>query len=169
MRSVSFLLAALVLTAPAVAIGQDQAPAPSTTPPPSIEPVPGQLELGKLIWSTMAAVDHANTSGNYSVLRDISSPSFQINNDPARLTQIFASLRESRLDLGNTLLLAPTYLEAPSILPGDILHLHGYFGLRPTAIEFQLEYQWVQGAWKLFGVGIAPATISPEQPGEAAR
>ena len=154
-------MAVLALATPAVSSAQDS---PSTTPPASIEPVPGELELGKLIWSTMAAVHHANISGNYSVHRDISSPSFQINNDPARLTQIFGPLRDSRLDLANTLVLAPTYLEAPAILPGGILHLRGYFGLRPTAIQFELEYQWVQGAWKLFGVAIVPATISPDQP-----
>jgi hypothetical protein len=163
MRSVLMFAAVLALAMPTAAIAQQQ-PLPSTTPPVSIEPVPGELELSKLIWSTMAAVHHANISGNYSVLRDISSPSFQINNDPARLTQIFGPLRESRLDLANALVLAPTYLEAPAILPGSVLHLRGYFGLRPTAIQFELEYQWVQGSWKLFGVAISPATISPDLP-----
>jgi len=165
MRSVLLSAAILAIATPLAASAQDaQSAAGSTTPPASIEPVPGELELSKLIWSTMAAVHHANISGNYSVLRDISSPSFQINNDPARLTQIFFALRESRLDLANALVLAPTYLEAPAILPGNVLHLRGYFGLRPTAIQFELEYQWVQGSWKLFGVAIAPSTISADLP-----
>ena len=52
---------------------------PVGQPPAAIRPVPDQLSLAKLLWSTMAAVDHANKSGNYSVLRDISSTAFQIN------------------------------------------------------------------------------------------
>ena len=43
-----------------------------------------------MIWSTIAAVDHANRSGNYSVLRDISAQQFQIDYNPATLTEIFA-------------------------------------------------------------------------------
>jgi hypothetical protein len=151
-------LALLALAVPSVA---QQAP----RPPASAVPVPGELELAKMIWSTMTAVDHANMAGNYSVLRDISAPGFQINNDSARLSEIFASLRASRIDLSNTLLLAPTYLAAPQMVQPDVLRVQGYFGLRPTAINFDFYYQWVQGRWRLFGVSIAPASIATQQPG----
>jgi hypothetical protein len=140
----------------------------SVQPPVSSVPVPGPLELAKMIWSTMAAVDHANLAGNYSVLRDLAAPGFQINNDSARLGQIFASLRSSGVDLSNTLLLAPTYDGAPTMPQQGIFRVKGYFGLRPTAIGFDLYYQWVQGKWKLFGVSIVPATISNMQPGPPA-
>src|SRR4051812_17480640 len=72
---------------------------PSVQPPPSAEAVPDQLELSKLIWSTILAVDHANRSGNYSVLRDLGAQGFQINNDAAKLAEIFAGLRSQRIDL----------------------------------------------------------------------
>lgn len=156
-----FLAAALAF-AP-VTLGAQQAP----RPPASSVPVPGELELAKMIWSTMAAVDHANQAGNYSVLRDLSAPGFQINNDASRLSEIFATLRASRIDLSNTLLLAPTYLSAPSMVQPDVLRVQGYFGLRPTAINFELYYQWVSGRWRLFGVSIAPASIATQQPGAA--
>ena len=136
-------------------------------PPPSPMPVPNELELAKLIWSTMAAVDHANTAGNYSVLRDLSAPAFQINNDSARLAKIFESLRASNVDLSNTMLLAPTYEYAPVIMSGIVLHVKGYFGLRPTAIGFDLYYQWLEGKWRLYGVSIVPSSISAVQPGPA--
>ena len=86
------------LSLAAVPVAAQQAP----RPPASSVPVPGELELAKMIWSTLAAVDHANQAGNYSVLRDLAAPGFQINNDPARLAEIFASLRASRIDLSNT-------------------------------------------------------------------
>lgn len=139
-------------------------PSQSVGPPPSSMPVPGELELAKLIWSTMAAIDHANIAGNYSVLRDLSSPAFQAANNSAQLSHTFSSLRNSSVDLSNTLLLAPSYMIAPAIVRPDILHVKGVFGLRPTAIGFDLYYQWVQGRWRLHGVSIAPATLSNVEP-----
>lgn len=135
-------------------------------PPPSAQPVPGSLELNKLIWSTLAAVDHANRSGNYSVLRDMSAQGFQINNDPARLAEIFSGLRNARIDLSDSLLVAPTFLEAPKQLQADIFEVKGVFSLRPVSIYFDLYFQWEQGRWKLFGIDLAPVpmgdTIGPD-------
>lgn len=161
----------LLAAAPATSWAQDGgAPPPppppaGTQPPPAAMPVPGELELAKLIWTTIAAVDHANQSGNYSVLRDLASPAFQIANDPARLTAIFAGLRASNIDLSNTLLLAPTYRAAPQVLPGNLLRIQGAFGLRPTQILFDLEYQWVAGKWRLYGVSISPLSMAGQMPG----
>lgn len=133
-------------------------------PPPAVQPVPGQLELSKLIWSTILAVDHANKSGNYSVLRDMSAQGFQINNDPARLAQIFAGLRQSRLDLSNVLLVPPSYTEAPRHLQEGVFQVKGAFLLRPTAIRFDLYYQWEQGRWKVFGIDIQPSSMVDSMP-----
>ena len=153
-----FVWALLAMAAPA----SGQAPPPA--PPVSSVPVPGEMELNKLVWSTMAAVDHANLAGNYSVLRDLAAPGFQLNNDAARLAQIFAALRASRIDLSNTLLLGPSYTAAPKRPAADMLRVQGFFGLRPTAIRFDLQYQWAGGRWRLFGVDIRPATLAAAQP-----
>lgn len=128
-------------------------------------PLPSELELNKLVWTTIAAVDHANKSGNYSVVRDLAAPGFQMANDPAKLTQIFAGLRASNTDLSNALLLAPTWRSQPRMVQADMLQLQGFFGLRPTAISFEFLFQWTGGRWRLFGVAINPAQISPVQPG----
>lgn len=131
----------------------------------SAQPVPGDLELAKLIWSTLAAVDHANRSGNYSVLRDISANGFQINNDPSRLAQIFSGIRTARIDLGNALLVAPTYLAAPQLVQAEIFEVKGVFALRPTQIYFDLYFQWEQGRWKLFGISLEPRAMLTQLPG----
>lgn len=143
--------------------------AQTAEPPVSSQPVPGGLELSKLIWTTMAAIDHANQSGNYSVLRDNAAPGFQILNNPARLSEIFAGLRASRIDLSNTLLLAPSYSAPPGVVEKDVIRVRGAFGLRPTAITFNLYYQWVQGKWRLYGVAIGQESIANIQPEVAAR
>ncbi len=155
----AILLALASVGTPAVVQAQ------AAPPPPSVMPVPGELELAKLIWTTMVAVDQANLSGNYSVLRDISAPAFQQVNDPARLTEIFAGVRASRIDLSNTLLLAPTYTATPQMLDATSFRVQGYFGLRPTAVGFNFTYQWVQGRWRLYGIGLNPLPLATIQPG----
>jgi len=137
---------------------------PSVQPPPSLRPTPSQLELSRMIWSTVAAVDHANRSGNYSVLRDISAQPFQINYNPARLTEIFAGLRNSNIDLSTALLVPPTYYEAPQMVREDLFRVKGLFQLRPISITFDMFFQWEQGRWKLAGIDIQPAEMVQSQP-----
>ncbi len=160
---------ALALT-PTTAAAQQAAPQtqqqPTFQPPPSVRPTPSQLELSKLLWSTIAAVDHANLSGNYSVLRDISAQSFQINFNPARLTEIFAGLRGLNIDLSNALLVPPTYYEAPQMISNDVFRVRGLFQLRPISIGFDVYYQWEQGRWKLFGIDLQPQQMVEAQPSQ---
>lgn len=170
LRAPAFLFALCAGLLPAAAPAQTAEPtAPAAgVPPVSQAPVPGELELAKLVWSTMVGVDHANRSGNYSVLRDNSSTAFQIANDPARLTQVFANLRASRLDLSNTMLIAPIYSAAPQVLGNGVLSVKGIFAMRPAAIQFDLQFQWERGAWRLFGVSVEPRAILQTPPAQLA-
>ncbi|MEE4201395.1 hypothetical protein [Erythrobacter sp.] len=136
---------------------------PSVQVPPSLRPTPGQLELSKMIWSTMAAVDHANRSGNYSVLRDLSAQGFQINNNAAQLAQVFAGIRNLNIDLANTLLVPPTYEVAPQFVREDIFRVQGVFQIRPISIGFDLYYQWESGRWKLYGIDLQPLEMVQAQ------
>lgn len=137
---------------------------PMVQVPPSIRPTPDQLELSKLLWSTIAAVDHANQSGNYSVLRDISAQGFQIQFDPARLAELFSGLRRLNVDLSSAFLVPPTYYEAPQMVSDDTFRARGIFQLRPIAIQFEAYYQWEEGRWKLFGVELKPQEMAASQP-----
>ena len=157
-------VAAVLPLAPAQAQQQGVQAQPQMTPPASVRPTPSQLELSKLLWSTMAAVDHANQSGNYSVLRDISAQTFQVNFNPARLTEIFAGLRNLNIDLSNALLVPPTYYEAPQMISNDVFRVRGIFQLRPISIGFDVYYQWEQGRWKLFGIDLQPQQMAEAQP-----
>jgi len=151
-------LAALLIAVAAAPRAEAAAQAPSPAPvAPQQVAVPDSLTVAKLIWTTMAAVDHANQTGNYSVLRDLGAPSFQSNNNAAALAAIFQGIRNQRLDLSNTLLVAPSYEIPPTIIDGGILRVKGMFPLRPTAIAFDLLFQPVGGRWTLLGVSIGPA------------
>ena len=156
-----FFAAAALAAIPVSALGQAGQP---NRPAISSQPVPSEIELAKLVWSTMAMVDHANRSGNYSVLRDTSASGFQIQNDPARLGEIFAPIRAMRVDLSNALIVAPTYTGGPALLQADVFRVQGYFPLRPTPIFFDFYFQWEQGRWKLYGISVQPGSITPPAP-----
>ena len=151
-----FFAAAALAALPVSALGQGQPSRPAV----SSLPVPSELELAKLVWSTMAMVDHANRSGNYSVLRDTSASGFQIQNDPSRLAEIFAPIRSLRVDLSNALIVAPVYTGGPVLLQADVFRVQGYFPLRPTPIFFDFYFQWEQGRWKLFGISVQPGSMN---------
>lgn len=153
------LLAALLLASPlAPASLRAQAPRPPAAAPAQQQPVPDQLTLAKLIWGTMAAVDHANKTGNYSVLRELGSAGFQANNSPAALAAVFARVRQQRIDLADTFLVEPV-LDFPARIEGGLLRIRGAFRMRPTGVQFDLLYQWDRG-WKLYGIAINPVAMS---------
>lgn len=168
MRSFVKILGVAVMLSVSLPLASTATAQEATTPPTALQPVPDRLILSKLIWSTMAAVHHANQSGNYSVLRDMAAPAFQAANDPASLVMTFSGLRQSNVDLSNTLLLAPTYQRAPTVQNG-VLQVQGFFGIRPTAIAFTFQYQWVGGQWKLYSIGINERDIGTQMPAVPAR
>ncbi len=121
-------------------------------------PVPDHLALTKLIWSTMAAVDQANKTGNYSVLNGLGSPAFQANNSPPALAAVFARIRLQRIDLADTFLVEPI-LDFPARIEGGLLRIRGAFRMRPTGVQFDLLYQW-DGTWKLHAIAINPVAMN---------
>jgi hypothetical protein len=122
-----------------------------------------------MIWSAMAAVDHANRTGNYSVLRDLGSPSFQASNSAVALSGIFQALRAQQLDLGYTLLVGPNLQYPPALVQDGLLRIRGSFPLRPAAIGFDLLFQNIAGQWRIFGIAVAPIVPAAPQSGSTRR
>jgi hypothetical protein len=151
------LLAAFLLgasTGPVLA----QAPRPAA----AVSAIPDQAGLARMVWSMMAAVDHANKTGNYNVLRSLGSLDFQASNGAPALSRIFASLREQGINLSDTLSIEPSY-EFPPALEGGMLRLRGAFRMRPQAVQFDLLFQWNQG-WMLQGIAVRTVPYSSLPP-----
>lgn len=117
---------------------------------------PDRSQTAQLVWTTLVAVDHANRTGNFTVLRDLAAPEFRRVNDPARLAAIFATIREQDLGLDRVVLATPVYAEPPGLTKTGLFRIRGSFPARPTGVAFDLHFQHAEGAWKLFGVSIAP-------------
>lgn len=132
-------------------------------------PKPAQIDRNGvfiLIRETLLALDQANKTGNYTVLRDLGSPAFQQNN-AARLGEIFASERRDNLDLSGVAVLEPQLSLLPQIEPNGLLHMTGFFPSAPEQINFDVAYAPVNGQWKLFGISVGLAHTGPAAPAPA--
>jgi hypothetical protein len=152
------LLAAMILVIAGFAAPAAAQPArrPATVAPNVPVPLgpmatlPDGINVAKLVWTTMAAIDHANRTGNYAVLRELGSADFKIRNTVGNLAAIFASVRS--VDLSDTLLFEPVY-EFPPRIENGMLRVRGAFRMRPLGVEFDLLYDYNNG-WRLYAVAI---------------
>src|SRR6202171_2338540 len=132
-------------------------------------PKPAQIDRNGvliLIRSSLLALDHANKTGNYTVLRDIGAPGFQ-SNTAARLGEIFAKLRNDKLDLSGVAVIDPQLSLLPQIEANGLMHMAGVFPSVPSQGHFELMYAPVEGQWRLFGISVSigqSGPVAPEPP-----
>jgi hypothetical protein len=166
------MLAALVAASffPTMASAQSPKPAPKVGPSrPTQAPRPADIDKNGvliLVRSTLLALDQANKTGNYTVLRDLGAPGFQTNT-AARLAEIFAYQRNQNLDLSGVAVLEPQLSMLPQIEATGMMHMAGFFPSVPTQIRFELLYAPVQGQWKLFGLSVSLGSSAPVAPSDA--
>jgi hypothetical protein len=116
-----------------------------------------------LIRSSLLALDQANKTGNYTVLRDIGAPGFQ-SNTAARLGEIFAKLRNDNLDLSGVTVIDPQLNLLPQIEASGLMHMAGFFPSVPTQVNFDLAFAPVNGQWRLFGISVSIGQSAPAAP-----
>src|SRR5262249_10351761 len=90
---------------------KQQQPAPKQQPAQqqSQAPKPAQIDRNGvliLVRTTLLALDQANKTGNYTVLRDLGAPDFQANS-AAQLAEIFAQQRKDNVDLSGVAVIDP--------------------------------------------------------------
>ena len=185
LRWISAALAVLVgivvatLVADSVATKAQQ-PQPATpqpaTPQTQLQPSPKPANIDRngvlmLVRSALLALDQANKTGNYTVLRDLGAPGFQVNT-AARLAEIFASQRNDKLDLSGVAVIDPQLTMLPEIEQNGMMRMTGFFPSVPSQVNFDLVFAPVDGQWRLFGISVkvgssAPAAPSPPPPANA--
>jgi len=118
-----------------------------------------------LVRSTLLALDHANKTGNYTVLRDLGAPAFQVNT-AARLAEIFANERRDRLDLSGVAAIDPQLSLLPQIEANGFMRLAGFFPSVPQQVNFEMMFTPVEGQWRLFGLSVQLGQAAPVAPAE---
>jgi hypothetical protein len=135
-------------------------------PAEQAEPKPAQIDRNGvliLIRATLLALDHANKTGNYTVLRDLGAPAFQVNT-AARLAEIFAKQRNDNLDLSGVSAVDPQLSLLPQIEANGLMRMAGFFPSVPAQINFELAFAPVNGQWRLFGISVALGQSAPVAP-----
>ena len=122
-----------------------------------------------LIRTTLIALSRANQTGNYSVLRDLGTPQFQSLNSDARLAEIFAALRNRKLDLSPLLFFDPKLIREPAMQPGGLLRLTGFIPTDPQRILFDMGFERVGDQWCLSAIviDVQPLKDPPASPSQA--
>ncbi len=117
-----------------------------------------------LIRQTLTALDLSNKSGNYTILREVSSPDFAAANDAARLSNNFKGQRERGVDYSGTLVYEPQITGGPEITKEGFLRFQGFFPSASSQIKFDMIFAPINGQWKLFGIAADLASAAPRAP-----
>ncbi|WP_441238468.1 hypothetical protein [Bradyrhizobium sp. 930_D9_N1_4] len=165
------LVLGLLILGAVTTYAQQTPPQPhQAAPPPSAQQQaaakPANIDRNgvlMLIRSTLLALDQANKTGNYTVLRDLGAPGFQANT-AARLAEIFAKQRGDKLDLSGVAVIDPQLSLLPQIEPNGLLHMAGFFPSVPSQVNFELLFAPVDGQWRVFGVSLSVGQSAPVAP-----
>jgi hypothetical protein len=106
-----------------------------------------------LVRSALGALQDANSTGNYSVLRDLAAPSFQAKHSAADLAEIFAAARRKPVDLAPAAFVTPVVSET-SRPDATRLHLSGYVPYGGERTTFVLQFEAVGGHWRIAALSI---------------
>jgi hypothetical protein len=121
--------------------------------------MPDDIHIILMIRSAVIALNQANITGNYTVLREMGTANFQMSNSPARLAEIFATLRSRKIDMAPVMVFNPKLTTAPS-LDAQVLKVAGFFPTAPEQVQFDLAYQHAGDQWLLAGIAVSIAPPS---------
>ena len=164
-------IVAAILVADSVATqAQQPQPAPPQPPVQQAQPQPAGKPANidrngvlMLVRSSLLALDQANKTGNYTVLRDLGAPGFQVNT-AAKLAEIFASQRNDKLDLSGVAVIDPQLTVLPEIEANGLMRMAGFFPSVPSQVNFDLLFAPVDGQWRLFGISVKVGSSAPVAP-----
>ena len=125
-------------------------------------PMPRPEDMLALIRTTIIALNQANQTGNYTVLRDLAAPDFRNANDASRLGAIFQVLREQAIDMTPLLQISPEVSETPAIDPNGLLRLAGFFPTQPLRVNFDMSFQYADNRWRPYTISVYLARLEAE-------
>ena len=160
-----FLSCAILALTSTLLFGQAPSPQPPQAPAPAVAIDYRVLEM--LVKNAVTAVNQANITGNYTVLRDLGTESFRQRNSAAELAKVFATHRDGHFDLSPILASQPQFTRPPTEAQPGRLQLVGYFPTQPQAVQFAITYGRTSTGWGIdeLSLGIAPlATLLAPPP-----
>jgi hypothetical protein len=164
-----YLQIILLVALACASFGEGQAQKPKAAQTETPAPKPAQIDRNGvliLVRTALLALDQANKTGNYTVLRDLGAPGFQVNT-AARLSEIFAKQRNDNLDLSGVAVIDPQLSLLPQIEANGLMRMAGFFPSVPSQVNFELAFAPVNGQWRLFGISVSIGQMVPTPPDNA--
>jgi hypothetical protein len=115
---------------------------------------PDAVQAVYMVKTTLVALNHANLTGNYTVLRDLGSLRFRANNNAARLAAVFARLRDEGIDLAPVVVFDPQFAVPPGLDEEGRLRLVGQFPTRPLRVVFDIAYELTGNGWSISDLSV---------------
>lgn len=122
--------------------------------PPQLNPEDRAIVM-LLVRTTLIALHQANVTGNYTVFRDLGSPSFQQKNTNSQLSEVFGPLRKAGVALDMVALFDAQILKA-GLTPDNMLQIAATLASKPVPVQFELVFQDIGGSWRLYTISIGP-------------
>jgi len=162
MPLLAFLAIVLVISAPTrKGLAQNEL-RPTTQPFRQQSFIRDNYKADMLIRTTLIALSQANLTGNYTVLRDLGSPTFQASVSASDLAESFADLRHKKYDFSPILFFSPNLTNQPTIDETGRLRLTGFIETRPEQINFDMLFETFNGEWRLAGLLVQMQEVSLE-------
>ena len=123
---------------------------------------PSPEQLVALIRNTVMAVNQANLTGNYSVLRELGAPGFQQAQTVETLSRSFEGFRKGQIDTGITAAVIPQLTKPPFFdSAAGTMRLTGFYPTNPQ-VNFDFAFQLIGGRWQHLGIamGTSPAAVA---------
>ncbi|MDP2297809.1 MAG: SPOR domain-containing protein [Pseudolabrys sp.] len=130
--------------------------------------MPAADVLVMMVRAALTAVNQANFTENYSVLRGMTTPALQTRLSAEQLGRAFVDLRKQNLDLSPALVLAPEFTEMPRLTSAGALILKGIFPSRPLRINFAIEYLPIDGFWMIDQLSVSASRADAPLPAQVA-
>ena len=113
-----------------------------------------EAQVRTLLRNLMLALAHANATGNYTVVRDLASPSFAQANSAAHLAEVYAPMRANGISLMPLALVDPQFTQQVALDASGRLRMIGFFPTRPLRVDFNLGFEPVGGSWRLADIRV---------------
>lgn len=164
-------------TEPSIVLSAQPQAAAAAAPKPAIKQIivrrPHSVQSGPvtmpphdvivmMVRAALSALNQANFTENYSVLRGMMTPALQTRASADQLAKAFAQLRKQDLDLSPSLVLMPRFDPNPTLTSGHVLKVVGNFPSTPLRIDFAVEYLPIDGFWMIDTISVsAPRADTP--------
>lgn len=161
-------------TAPAATTPARPAAAPNAAPAAAAQQQQPVLQFADamiLIRGALSALQQANQTSNYEVLRALSATGFQQANTTQKLAQTFAPVKN--YNLTSILVLEPRFTKLPEINENGMLAMAGFFDNAGFRIAFDMTFALEGEQLKIYDIGVGvnplPAANAPAAPAAPAR